>query len=503
MKNIVAACILLAVTTACEKNETKPVATSASASPGGKESAAPQAALAKDMPATSTNAQAVEVYRVGVDLSENAREDAAREQFKKALALDPKFSSAMAMVGATTPGPEGDKMIADALAQGSALPEAEQVHMRLAQALHASDTAKAVEQGKKLTELLPGSWRSHSLYGVALNVAGRWEDATTAFKKALEVEPTAAVLYNNLGYLELQHGKVDDAVVHLKKYAELLPKEPNAHDSLAEALLLGGKYDEAEAAFKKAIELDPKFVEPWSGVGFAHFYKGDWAGGYDAFAKFRDAAPNVSKKGPAFFSMAWAAAAQGKTADALKALDAWDVETAKTADAEAGLWAALTRSAIYVETGKIQDGVKLLGALADRIEKADAPAPKKLRWNVYRNVALATASARLAKAPDAEKARAAVEELVGKSDDAELKGKAAYARGQAALAKNDAKAAAEAFKGCQPFDDFCSWERMKAQEKSGDKAASQQTREALQKTHRREALGFFVWTKVAPPPAKP
>jgi tetratricopeptide (TPR) repeat protein len=493
MKKIATLTFALAVA-ACSKNETP--------NPTPKESTPPPAAVAsaapaspKEEPVTTANKEALAAFLAGRDLFENVRAEEANGEFKKAVALDPKFASAIAMVGITTPGDEGDKMIASAIAQGSALPEAEVLSMRIAQASHARDTAKAAELGKRLAELVPMAWHAHYVHGGTLFALGNWDGAKVAYKKAIELGPTAAPPLNDLGCLELYLGDADDSVAHLKKYVELRPKEPNPHDSLGEALLLAGKYDDAEASFKKAIELDTKFAMAWGGLGFVHLYRGDYAKAYEAFGKYRDSASMlIGEKSAAYLAITWAQVAQGKPADALKTLDGWDADAAKAKDADVGIRATLTRGSILTESGKPAEAVKVLATLGATIDKTEAPETKKARWRIEQHTAETVANARLSKAAEADKARAAVEELVGKSEDAELKASLALARGEASLAKGDAKAASEQLKECQVFDDYCTWERMKAEEKAGLKLA---TREGLKKNHRRAADAFFISSKLA------
>jgi hypothetical protein len=118
-------------------------------------------------------------------------------------------------------------------------------------------------------------------------------------------------------------------------------------------------------------------------------------------------------------------------------------------------------------------------------------------WPAYRRELESIADARLGKKAEADKAVTALQDLIGKSEDAEMKGIVALAQGQAALAKGDPKAAVDAFAACAIVDDYCTWERAKAQDKSGDKAGATATREKLQKTHRRDGLSFYAWSKTA------
>ena len=452
----------------------------------------------REVPATTSSKEALEAYRLGEDLLDNARGDEAREQFKRALSLDPKFTSASAMLGLTTPGPDGDKLLADATARASTLPEPEQLSMKMAVAVHAHDYPKAAEIGKKLTDVVPGAWHAHFFRGRVLNQAGNTDAAMVSLKKAIEVDATAAAPYNDLGYVELAQGKTDDAIVHLRKYAAMRPKEPNPQDSLGEALLAAGKLDEAEAAFMKAVEVDPKFVGSWEGVGYVRLYKGDHAGAYEAFAKQRDGSSMLEAKEIGYRGIAFGQLAQGKPAEALKTLDAWQAEAEKAKDDEAWLYANIWRLGVLIESRKPAEALALVPKILERNEKSSAPDSTKARTRAFALWSETVADARLAKKAEAEKAAAALTELFGKSDDGWMKSIVAFGQGEAAVAKGDHKAAVEAFKGCMPGDDYCTWERSKAEENAGDRAAALASREKLAKSHHRDPYSFYAWSRVAP-----
>jgi tetratricopeptide (TPR) repeat protein len=502
MRTILTISLLLAVA-ACDKNDgaAKPAPTTEPVAPVGSSTLSGAGAAAKpasEIPATTSNPQALEAYKLGFDQYINGHVDEAREQFKKADGLDAKFVTAQVMEGAATPGTDGAKKIADAVAQAAGLPEAERVHLQLEQAFVERNTAKAVELAKKLTDVVPGAWLAHFLYGRALTGFGKREEAQVAYKKATELEPTAGLPYNDMAYNELNLGKADEAVAHFKRYVELSPKEANAQDSLGEALLMAGKYDEAEGAYKKALDMNAKFLGAWQGLALVRFYNGNWAGAYEALGKLRDAAPTIDEKALALRDTMWGQLAQGKAADAAKTLDAWDAEVTKSKDDTAGVWASLNRAGMAIETKKEADALKVLTALGDKLDKLEVSATRKLVWQVYRRELETIADARLGKKAEADKAAQALQDLVGKSDDAEMKGIVALAQGEAAIAKGDPKAAVDAFAACAIVDDYCTWERAKAQDKAGDKAGATATREKLSKTHRRDGLSFYAWSKTAP-----
>ncbi|HSO33042.1 MAG TPA: tetratricopeptide repeat protein [Labilithrix sp.] len=507
MKSFVCAAVIALVASGCGNEQAALPAPKEAVKPALPATAAPVAPVAPsapltDVPATSANADAVTAYRTAVDYIENSREAEAREQLKKAVSLDPSFVSAKVALGAMTPGSAGDAMIAEALGKAAGLPEAELVNARRLQAMHARDAAKTSELAKKLVDLLPASARAQGQYGDSLQTLGKLDAAKAAYKKAIELGPEYASALNQLGYLEITMGEPEAGVAHLQKYAALRPKEANPADSLGEAYLSVGKLEESEASFKKALEIDPTFTVAYTGVAFANLYRGESAKGLEALGKYRDSAGlTQADRSDTHATIAWAQLGLGKNADAMKTLDTWDAETKKANDVEQGIVASITRAHLTIESGKPEDALKQIPAVLERVGKASVSDGRKARWQIRLRSEESVAYARLKKAPEADKARLAVDALAASADDSEVKTLAATTRGEALLAKGDAAGAVKELAACSPGADYCAWERMKAQEKAGLKTEAAATRDALVKNRHRNGMSFFVWSKVAPPAA--
>lgn len=109
------------------------------------------------------------------------------------------------------------------------------------------------------------------------------------------------------------------------------------------------------------------------------------------------------------------------------------------------------------------------------------------------------AYARSKKGAEAEKARAAVEQLATKLDDLDGKNASALARGAALIAKGDAAGAAKQLRGCEKVFDLCTLERLRAEDAAGLKTDAAATRADLTAKGRyRTGEAFYVWTKAQP-----
>lgn len=115
----------------------------------------------------------------------------------------------------------------------------------------------ALERFDKAVAIDPGFAEAHLYRGVALAEARRWEEAVTAYRKALSYPTlrTPYVAHNGLGL----------ALYHLKRYAEaeealrfatrLDPGQEAAYYNLGLVLRAQGRQSEARAAFQRTREV--------------------------------------------------------------------------------------------------------------------------------------------------------------------------------------------------------------------------------------------------------
>ncbi|HKR79595.1 MAG TPA: secretin N-terminal domain-containing protein [Nitrospira sp.] len=125
--------------------------------------------------------------------------------------------------------------------------------------------------------------------------AGKWEEATIAYRQALKEAPfdaslqekfnlareRAAAQYQERGRSALKEHHLDPAIEHFKRALSIEPSNPEHQAGLAEALRLKearehfreadrlaqlGRVDEAMEGYARSAELDPTFTEPLEGI---------------------------------------------------------------------------------------------------------------------------------------------------------------------------------------------------------------------------------------------
>lgn len=90
---------------------------------------------------------------------------------------------------------------------------------------------------------------------------GQDEQAITAWKEALELDPGDAKAHNNLGVVLLRKGRLDEGITHFQKAVEIRPEYGDAHNNLGLAQLRTGSLDNAMAHLQKALEVNPGYAQ--------------------------------------------------------------------------------------------------------------------------------------------------------------------------------------------------------------------------------------------------
>jgi tetratricopeptide (TPR) repeat protein len=467
--------------------------------PEGSQAAASEPTL-KEIPITSQSPEAVESFKKGREYSEDVRTAEAEGQFKKAIALDPNFALAHAYLGELTPGAPGLKHLESAVALAKNLPEPERMLVDIMLAERRGEEERARTLRMKLVTVAPEDWRAHLMLGFQLTGERKWDEAIAAMKKTTQLNPNAGSAYNALGYNYLAMGKNEQAIQAFQKYVSVDPGEPNPRDSLAEALMAAGRLEEAEATFRKAAEISPDFWIAWDGVAQTRFLRGDWAGGRDALAKAASMTTRPIDKLEVDATLAWSYAAEGNMAEALKGIDALEKEAAAKKVDVSQASAPIERAEMLVGMGTLEDALKQVALGMEKAEKLGLPGGS---MNAVRRYALATridAEAKLGRAADAKKTLALIEEEANEApSNAALQSMVHFARGSEAMARTDAKAAAQHFAKCFDEDYYYRLQFLRAQEQTGDKSGATMTRNELLTANRRGSEYLYVRSEVTKP----
>jgi Tfp pilus assembly protein PilF len=123
---------------------------------------------------------------------------------------------------------------------------------------------------RQAVEIEPRNPLYHNAVGAVLLNIGRHVDAQADFQKAVELDPTYADAYHNLGSAYAEQAKWEDAIVAYRRaLAQTIYNRPEAtYNNLGYAYWALDRRKEAEEAFRAALQLDSRLVPShfWLGV---------------------------------------------------------------------------------------------------------------------------------------------------------------------------------------------------------------------------------------------
>ena len=154
--------------------------------------------------------------------------------------------------------------------------------------------------------------------GKAFVQQGLQDDATAAFRHAVELDPTFAEAHNNFGNMLNQRPPYAAAITEYQTAIELMPDYFEAHFNLGNTLRRAGDPQGAIAAYQTALALREEFVEIYSGLGNAFLEAGHDT---EALAALRIFVQRRPDQAVGYNNLAVALRKTGQPGEALVALD--------------------------------------------------------------------------------------------------------------------------------------------------------------------------------------
>jgi Flp pilus assembly protein TadD len=200
------------------------------------------------------------LFNLGVVMENKGLVDAAAENYRACIALDPRHPRA---------------------------------HYNLGRLLHRQGRfAEAEAEHRLAADLDPGFVMSWVGLGEALRARGRNEEACRALERATQVDPGSVYAWNGLGAALASSRRYGEAEAAFRKAIELEPGRPDARANLGFALLSQGRLADAEAAFRAALQSRPDHLASRNGLAAALVERGDLDGAERLFRETLAVAPN-------------------------------------------------------------------------------------------------------------------------------------------------------------------------------------------------------------------
>ena len=330
----------------------------------------------REMPVTTSSAEARAFFQQGRDHYDNSEAALAIPLFDKAIAADGKFALAHAYRGTSDFGLDSNRKFVDrAVELAGGASDGERLWIQWARAQVDGNDAGQIAANDALLALYPDDKRVQLKVGNRLLGVGDAARSTGYFERALAIDPDFAAAHNQLGYARMALGDLAGAEKALRRAAELRPKSPNAHDSLAELLLKMGRFDDSIASYRKALELDPSFSSAWAGIGHGHLFRGRHAEAREAYAKSVAVSTDLAGK---LWGRVWRAVSyvdEGRPGAAIAAFDELRTFADENGSPVVSAWTHLHSAWILIEVDAVGAAAKQLDAAVARAADPALPAP--------------------------------------------------------------------------------------------------------------------------------
>ena len=202
---------------------------------------------------------AKQIYAKGVEYATQGKLEEAKEEFEKALKVDPFYESAKSTL----------KVIEDVNNQKIKINTAIMYFKGISYAVK-GQWAEAISDYNKAIEINPSFATAYTGRGYAYLNKGQYDKAISDFNKAIEINPRDAIAYNGRGIAYYKKGQYDKAIFDYSKAIEINPRFANAYNNRGWTYHLKGQHDKAISDYDKAIEINPRLAMAYNNRGIAY-----------------------------------------------------------------------------------------------------------------------------------------------------------------------------------------------------------------------------------------
>lgn len=250
---------------------------------------APPAERIANLPAAVTSFLSAEgAYLKASNLIAEGKTDEAVEQYKLAIAADPKYADALADYGAALTIKGDWKTAADMYNRAVAIhPKDELFRLNYARCLDKlGDTTGSINELEAAYRLNPKDTSILFALSSKSLANGEPENAVKYIEQAVDLYPNRADLRERLSFNLLKSGDVEQAAAQAKEAVKLDPKSVSARTNLGSCLLVQGYVVPAADAYKEAVKLDPRNDNACWLLGKALEKCGDRDGAMEQYQRF-------------------------------------------------------------------------------------------------------------------------------------------------------------------------------------------------------------------------
>lgn len=256
---LLASLLALALLGACSKHEESSQQAAPDSAAETTTKAAPMAANDGGIPLSSTDAEALSLYKKTRSLADRGDFIEANQAARQLTAEHPTFIGGWIMLGNTALSGEqfvkATKKASELAATGT---QGEQIWAAINSTFVTNDTAEGLRLGKTLVETYPESSRAWIVYSGLLAGQNLHADARAAGEKAVKLAPDQAIAHNNLGFSYLYNDPKDFTMAeqYFTRGIQIDPDEDNYRVNLGDVHRAMGDLEAARDDYSMALQLD-------------------------------------------------------------------------------------------------------------------------------------------------------------------------------------------------------------------------------------------------------
>ena len=124
-------------------------------------------------------------------------------------------------------------------------------------------------QDLKLKKSEPLTAEDWSFLGIYYNSIERYDDALTAFRQSIHINPEDTNILYYLGKAYYKLGRYDDALKALRQSLHINPEDADTWIGLGNVYNIIKRHDDAIEAYNQAIRINPEDFSPYLGIEIA------------------------------------------------------------------------------------------------------------------------------------------------------------------------------------------------------------------------------------------
>jgi len=126
---------------------------------------------------------------------------------------------------------------------------------------------KATSAARKALELDPKLAEAHAILAEMYQKQWKWAESEEEYKRALELKPNDASAHRGFAYWLACHGRTQEALAWVQRGRELDPL--GSADTVGFLLIMARRYDESIREYRSVLAVHPEYTNARWGLGFA------------------------------------------------------------------------------------------------------------------------------------------------------------------------------------------------------------------------------------------